>query len=278
MTDDARTPPRVLVIAGSDSGGGAGIQADVKTGFAFGVHVSTAITAITAQNSVGVQGVWVLEAAVVREQIRSVLDDIGADVIKTGMLANAEIAELVADEIERSGLPAVIDPVCVSTTGAALLTDDALDVYRQRLIPLATVVTPNLPEVRALTGISVEQVGDLRPAADAMLALGCRWALIKGGHLDAAATDLLASPGEYVELTGVRIDTANTHGTGCTLASAIAARLAYGDDVPAAVRAAKDFVTEGIRRGYPLGDGVGPIAQWLRSWGSTQEGQLFSST
>lgn len=264
MTRDARTPPRVLVIAGSDSGGGAGIQADIKTGFAFGVHVSTAITAITAQNSVGVQGVWALEPKTVRAQIRSVLDDIGADAIKTGMLANAEIAELVADEIERSGLPSVVDPVCVSTTGAALLTDDALDVYRQRLIPLATVVTPNLPEVRVLTGVEVGQVADLRAAADAILALGCRWALVKGGHLDAAATDLLASGSEYVELTSERIDTANTHGTGCTLASAIAARLAHGDDVPTAVRTAKHFVTEGIRRSYQLGSGVGPVAQWTR--------------
>lgn len=256
------TPPRVLVIAGSDSGGGAGIQADIKTGFAFGVHVSTAITAVTAQNSVGVQGVWVLEPAAVRAQIRSVLDDIGADVVKTGMLADAEIADLVADEVERSGLPAVVDPVCVSTTGAALLTDDALDVYRQRLIPLATVVTPNLAEVRALTGIEVTTAGYLRAAAGAMLALGCRWTMVKGGHLDGAATDLLARAGEAIELTGERIDTRNTHGTGCTLASAIAARLAYGDDVPAAARAAKDFVTEGIRRSYALGAGVGPVAQW----------------
>ncbi|MDQ1710044.1 MAG: hydroxymethylpyrimidine/phosphomethylpyrimidine kinase [Frankiaceae bacterium] len=258
------TPPRVLVIAGSDSGGGAGIQADIKTGFALGVHVSTALTAVTAQNSVGVQGVWVLAAAAVRAQIRSVLDDIGADVIKTGMLATAEIAGLVADEIERSGLPAVIDPVLASTTGAMLLTDDALEVYRHRLIPLATVVTPNLPEVRALTGVDVRAAGDLRAAADAMLALGCRWALIKGGHLDSDATDLLAGAGGVIELTGERIDTANTHGTGCTLATAIAARLAYGDDVPAAVRAAKEFVTRGIRNSYPLGSGVGPVAQWTR--------------
>lgn len=255
------TPPRVLVIAGSDSGGGAGIQADIKTGFALGVHVCTAITALTAQNSVGVQGVFPVEPDGVRAQIRSVLDDIGADVIKTGMLATAAIAELVAEEIERSGLPAVIDPVCVSTTGAALLTADALDVYRHRLIPLATVVTPNLPEVRELTGIDVTEVGDLRGAAEAMLRLGARWALIKGGHLDAAATDLLAGDGVQLELTSERIDTGNTHGTGCTLASAIAARLAQGDDVPAAVRAAKDFVTAGIRNSYALGSGVGPVAQ-----------------
>jgi hydroxymethylpyrimidine/phosphomethylpyrimidine kinase len=258
------TPPRILVIAGSDSGGGAGIQADIKTGFAFGVHVSTAITAVTAQNSVGVQGIWALAADVVRAQIRSVLDDIGADVIKTGMLATAEIAALVADEIERSGLPAVVDPVCVATTGAALLAEDALVVYRERLVRLATVVTPNLPEVRELTGFEVRDVGELRAGADAMLALGCRWALIKGGHLDSAATDLLASAGEVIELAGERIDTVNAHGTGCTLATAIAARLAYGDDVPAAVRAAKDFVTEGIRNSYPLGRGVGPVAQWTR--------------
>lgn len=256
------TPPRVLVIAGSDSGGGAGIQADIKTGFALGVHVSTAITAITAQNSVGVHGVWVLSPDAVRGQIRAVLDDIGADVIKTGMLANAEIADLVAEEIERSGLPAVIDPVCVSTTGAALLTDDALEVYRQRLIPLATVVTPNLPEVLSLTGVEVSNVDGLQQAAEAMLAFGPRWVLVKGGHLDVTATDLLASAAESLELSGERIDTVNTHGTGCTLASAIAARLANGDDVPTAARAAKAFVAEGIRGSYALGRGVGPVSQW----------------
>lgn len=257
------TPPRILVIAGSDSGGGAGIQADIKTGFAFGVHVSTAVTAITAQNSVGVHGVWVISPDSVRAQIRAVLGDIGAAVIKTGMLANAEIASLVADEIERSGLPTVVDPVCVSTTGAALLTDDALDVYRERLIPMATVVTPNLPEVLALTGVDVAGVAGLHVAADAMLAFGPRWALIKGGHLDGTATDLLASVEQSIELTGGRIDTPNTHGTGCTLASAIAARLAHGDDVPTAARVAKAFVAEGIRRSYPLGRGVGPVAQWM---------------
>jgi len=256
------TPPRVLVIAGSDSGGGAGIQADIKTGFAFGVHVCTAITAVTAQNSVGVQGVWVLSAAAVRAQIRSVLDDIGADVIKTGMLADAGTASLVADEIERSGLPAVVDPVCVSTTGSALLTEEALEIYRRRLIPLATVVTPNLPEVRALTGIEVTGVSGLRTAAAAMLALGPRWVLVKGGHLDDTATDLLHDGNQTIELTGERIGNPNTHGTGCTLASAIAARLAHGDGVPTAVRAAKDFVTAGIRYSYQVGRGVGPVSQW----------------
>lgn len=256
-------PPRILVIAGSDSGGGAGIQADIKTGFAFGVHVSTAITAITAQNSVGVQGVWAIDADAVRGQIRSVLDDIGADVVKVGMLANAEIADVVADEIERVDLACVVDPVCVSTTGAPLVTDDAIEIYRKRLIPLATVVTPNLAEVLALTGVHVSGVHDLQAAAEAMLTLGPRWVLIKGGHLDAEATDLLACADDSIELSGERIDTANTHGTGCTLASAIAARLAHGDDVPAAVRAAKAFVAEGIRRSYPLGHGVGPVAQWV---------------
>jgi hydroxymethylpyrimidine/phosphomethylpyrimidine kinase len=255
--------PRLLVIAGSDSGGGAGIQADMKTGFALGVHVSTAITALTAQNSVGVQGVWTTPLAGVHAQLRSVLDDIGADAVKTGMLADAEIADLVAAELRALDLPVVVDPVCVSTTGAALLTDDALDVYRQQLIPMATVVTPNLPEVRALTGIDVEDQRDLRKAAEAILAFGPRWVLVKGGHLAGAAVDLLYDGTTAMELPAERIDTPHTHGSGCTLATAIAARLAYGDDVPTAVRAAKDFVTEAIRRAQPLGRGVGPVVQWL---------------
>lgn len=257
------TPPRLLIIAGSDSGGGAGIQADIKTCFALGGHPSTAITALTAQNSLGVQGVWPTPVDAVRQQIRSVLDDIGADAIKTGMLATVEIAAVVADELAASGLPLVVDPVCVSTTGAVLLTPEALTVYRERLIPLATVVTPNLPEVRALTGVEVRGRDDLRAAAEAVHALGPQWVLVKGGHLDADAVDLLYDGDEAIELTSERIETANTHGTGCTLASAIATRLAYGDDVPSAVRAAKEFVTEAIRRSYPLGSGVGPAAQWL---------------
>ena len=263
MTVAASAPPRLLVIGGSDSGGGAGIQADIKTGFAFGVHVASVVTAITAQNSVGVQGVWPTDPDAVRAQIRSVLDDIGADAIKTGMLADARIASVVADEIERAGLPVVVDPVCAATTGAALLTEEAIDVYRQRLIPLALVVTPNVLEVLALTGVEVSDVRDLQAAADALLALGPRWVLIKGGHLEGSAVDLLAAVDESVELVGERIDTDNTHGTGCTLATAIAARLAYGDDVPAAARAAKEFVAQAIRCGYPLGRGVGPVAQWI---------------
>jgi hydroxymethylpyrimidine/phosphomethylpyrimidine kinase len=257
------TPPRVLVIAGSDSGGGAGIQADIKTGLAMGVHVSTAVTALTAQNSIGVQGVWPTAADAVRAQIRSVLDDIGADAVKTGMLASPDIAELVADELAGLPQPIVVDPVCVSTTGVALLAPQALDVYRTRLLSLATVVTPNLPEVRELTRIDVVDVAQMRKAAEAMLAFGSRWVLVKGGHLAGAAVDLLYDGDVAIEFPAERIATQHTHGSGCTLASAIAARLAYGDDVPAAVRAAKTFVTEAIRRAYPLGRGVGPVAQWL---------------
>jgi len=257
------TPPRVLIVAGSDSGGGAGIQADIKTCFALGGHPCTAVTALTAQNSLGVQGVWPTAVDGVREQIRSVLGDIGADAVKTGMLATAEIATAVADELAASTLPLVVDPVCVSTTGAELLAPEALDVYRQRLIPMATVITPNLPEVKVLTGVDVTDRGGLRAAAEAFTALGARWVLVKGGHLAADPVDLLYDGDQEIELTSERIDTEHTHGTGCTLASAIATRLAYGDDVPSAVRAAKEFVTEAIRRSYPLGSGVGPAAQWL---------------
>lgn len=258
------TPPRVLIVAGSDSGGGAGIQADIKTCFALGGHPATAVTALTAQNSLGVQGVWPTPVDGVREQIRSVLGDIGADAIKTGMLATAEIAEAVADELASTALPLVVDPVCVSTTGALLLTPEALDVYRERLFRMATVVTPNLPEVKALTGVEVSDRAGLRAAAEAVKAMGPQWVLIKGGHLEADAVDLLYDGDQAIEFTSERIDTDHTHGTGCTLASAVATRLAYGDDVPSAVQAGKEFVTEAIRRAYPLGSGIGPAAQWLR--------------
>lgn len=257
MTSTA--PARVLTIAGSDSGGGAGIQADLKTMLALGVHGMSALAAVTAQNSVGVQGYWELPADAVVAQIDSVLGDIGVDALKTGMLASPSLASAVARRLAGESAPLVVDPVGVSKHGDALLQDDAVEVLRRELVPLATVVTPNLPEVEQLTGVRVTDERDLRGAAEAVLALGSRWVLVKGGHLTGDAVDLLTDGDVEVVLRGPRLPNQHTHGTGCTLASAVASRLALGDDVPTAVRAAKAYVTGALRAGFPLGSGIGPV-------------------
>jgi hydroxymethylpyrimidine/phosphomethylpyrimidine kinase len=250
---------RVLAIAGSDSGGGAGVQADLKTLLALGVHGMTAITAVTAQNSLGVHGSWPLPVEAVVAQIRAVVDDIGVDAVKVGMLGTARIAAAVAESLAGIGVPVVVDPVCVSKHGDALLAPDALDVLRHSVIPLATVVTPNLDEVQALTGVRVHDEAGMGDAARAVHALGPRWTLVKGGHLDGAATDLLWDRTTERTYAAERLDNRHTHGTGCTLASAVAARLAYGDDVPEAVRRAKEYVTGAIAHGFALGSGIGPV-------------------
>jgi hydroxymethylpyrimidine/phosphomethylpyrimidine kinase len=254
-------PPRVLTIAGSDSGGGAGIQADLKTMLALGVHGMSAVTAVTAQNSVGVQGVWDLPVEAVRAQLDSVLDDIGVDAVKTGMLATADLVTTIAATLARLDVPVVVDPVGVSKHGDPLLHADAVDAVRTALLPAATVVTPNLPEVKLLTGIDVTRERDLGRAAEAMHALGPRWVLVKGGHLADGdeAVDALFDGNELHLLRAPRVATPHTHGTGCTLASAIAAYLALGHDVPEAVKAAKEFVTGAIAHGFPLGAGIGPV-------------------
>ena len=249
----------VLTVAGSDSGGGAGIQADLKTMLACGVHGMSVLAAVTAQNSVGVQGYWELPAEAVRAQLTSVLSDLRVDVVKTGMLASPALVEVVADALATVPAPVVVDPVGVSKHGDALLQPDAVEVLRTRLLPLATVVTPNLPEVEQLTGVRVEGERDLRRAAEAVLALGPRWVLVKGGHLPGDAVDLLTDGDAEHLLRAPRLDNRHTHGTGCTLASAIASRLALGDDVPAAARAAKDYVTGAIAGGFAIGAGVGPV-------------------
>ena len=253
---------RVLTVAGSDSGGGAGVQADLKTFLALGVHGMSALTAVTAQNSVGVHGWWPLPVEAVRAQIRAVVDDIGVDAVKVGMLGTAEVAGAVADELAGVGVPVVVDPVCVSKHGDALLSPEALAVLRDRVIPLATVVTPNLDEVAALTGVRVHDAGGLEEAARAVHALGAGWALVKGGHLAGEAVDLLWPGG--LRLSAPRLDNRHTHGTGCTLASAIAARLAQGDHMEDAVRAAKDYVTGAIGAGFGLGSGIGPVEHGWR--------------
>jgi hydroxymethylpyrimidine/phosphomethylpyrimidine kinase len=269
-------PARVLTIAGSDSGGGAGIQADLKTFLAHGVHGMSALTAVTAQNSIGVQAVVELEPRAVFEQIESVASDIGVDAAKTGMLASGPIMEAVADACERFAIPnLVVDPVAVSKHGDVLLRPDALETMRTRVLPLATVATPNLGEVEQLTGVRVTARGELLEAARAVLALGPRWALIKGGHLPGPeAVDLLWDGDREVWLEAARIDTPHTHGTGCTLSSAIAANLASGLDVVTAVREAKRYLTGAIAGGFPLGKGIGPTdhAWRLRAAGVLRPG------
>jgi hydroxymethylpyrimidine/phosphomethylpyrimidine kinase len=250
---------RVLSIAGSDSGGGAGVQADLKTMLACGVHGMSVITALTAQNSVGVHGVWEVPVEAVLAQLDAVLDDIGVDAVKTGMLASPELVSAVAGRLRSVVAPLVVDPVGVSKHGDPLLAPAAVEVLKAELLPLATVATPNLAEVEQLTGVVVRREADLRPAADAVLALGPTWALVKGGHLDGDAVDLLTDGTAEHVLRAERLDNRHTHGTGCTLASAIASRLALGDDVPSAVATAKDYVTGAIRGGFALGRGIGPV-------------------
>ncbi|MFJ8585434.1 bifunctional hydroxymethylpyrimidine kinase/phosphomethylpyrimidine kinase [Streptomyces sp. NPDC093595] len=251
--------PRVLTVAGSDSAGGAGIQADLKTMLALGVHGMSVITAVTAQNSLGVHGAWELPVEAVRAQYRSVVDDIGVQAVKTGMLATAPLVEAVAELLAGTDAPVVVDPVGVSKHGDPLLAASALDSVRTRLLPVATVATPNLDEVAQLTGVTVEDEEGLRRAADAVLAYGPRWALIKGGHLAGDAVDLLTDGTEEHWLRAPRHDNRHTHGTGCTLASAVAAGLGKGLSVPAAVRAAKEYVTGAIAAGFALGGGIGPV-------------------
>ncbi|NGO08623.1 bifunctional hydroxymethylpyrimidine kinase/phosphomethylpyrimidine kinase [Streptomyces sp. HC44] len=252
-------PPRVLTVAGSDSGGGAGIQADLKTMLALGVHGMSVLTAVTAQNSLGVQGAWELPVEAVRAQYRSVVDDIGVQAVKTGMLASAELVEAVAELIAGTDAPAVVDPVGVSKHGDSLLAASALDSVRTKLLPVATVATPNLDEVAQLTGVRVESEGEMRRAAAAVLSYGPKWALIKGGHLSGDAIDLLTDGSDEHWLRAPRLDTRHTHGTGCTLASAIASGLAKGEGVPEAVAAAKEYVTGAIAGGFALGGGIGPV-------------------
>jgi hydroxymethylpyrimidine/phosphomethylpyrimidine kinase len=252
-------PPRVLAIAGSDSGGGAGIQADLKTMLALGVHGMTVISAVTAQNSVGVQGYWELPAQAVAAQLDSVLGDIGAQAIKTGMLASPVLVGTVCDALAEVAAPVVVDPVAVSKHGDSLLSTGTLEAVRARLLPLATVVTPNLLEAGLLTGMTIGDEAEMLAAARQINAMGPQWVLVKGGHLPGNPVDLLFDGDRVIRFPGDRIDSVHTHGTGCTLASAIAARLALGDDVPAAVKAAKTYVTGAIAAGFPLGAGIGPV-------------------
>jgi hydroxymethylpyrimidine/phosphomethylpyrimidine kinase len=253
------TPPRVLAIAGSDSGGGAGIQADLKTTLALGVHGMSVVCAVTAQNSAGVQGYWELPLQAIAAQLDSVLSDIGADAVKTGMLASPAIVRTVSDSLADVAAPIVVDPVAVSKHGDPLLSAGTMEALTDRLLPLATVVTPNLPEAELLTGERITDEADMLAAAQKIVALGPRWVLVKGGHLAGPPVDLLVAGDQVIRYPGERVASVHTHGTGCTLASAIASFLARGNDVPEAVAAAKEFVSGAIDGGFPLGAGIGPV-------------------
>ncbi|HEY7294628.1 MAG TPA: bifunctional hydroxymethylpyrimidine kinase/phosphomethylpyrimidine kinase [Dehalococcoidia bacterium] len=255
------TQARALTIAGSDSGGGAGIQADLKTFMAFGVFGMSAITALTAQNTVGVQGIHPVPLDFIEQQLESVMSDIGADAAKTGMLGNASIVERVAACVERLRIPnLVVDPVMVAKSGDVLLAEDARNAVRERLLPLATVVTPNLPEAEVLTGSPVRSLEEMRAAAVALHRLGVPWVVMKGGHLAETedAIDLVYDGRSFTELRSPRTHSQNTHGTGCTYSAAIAAGLASGRTPPEAIRTAKQYITAAIASAPRIGHGHGP--------------------
>ena len=262
------TPLRVLAIAGSDSGGGAGVQADIRTCTLLGVHALCAITAVTVQNSLGVKGFHKVPGDVIAAQIEVVCHDIGLQAAKTGMLASAEIITAVAQSWREHGVgaPLVVDPVSASMHGDPLLDRRALDSLRAELFPLATLVTPNLHEVRLLVDIEVVDSKSQADAARALHALGPQWALVKGGHLrgSASSTDLLFDGNDFHEFESPRVDTTNDHGAGDTLAAATACALAHGYPVPDAVAFAKEWVTECLRAAYPLGHGHGPVSPLFR--------------
>jgi hydroxymethylpyrimidine/phosphomethylpyrimidine kinase len=253
---------RVLIIAGSDSGGGAGIQADIKAVTALGAFGMTAITALTAQNTLGVHGVLPVPLEFLRQQIAVVLDDLGADAVKTGMLADSATIEAVCDEItaRAAGVPLVADPVMVAKGGHPLLVPEAAETLKRRLLPIATVLTPNLPEAEALCGFAIADVGAMHQAAKVLLALGPKAVLLKGGHLPGdEVVDLLATGARMEIFRDRRIDTRHTHGTGCTLASAVAAGLAQGLSLRDSVLRARAYVRAAIAAAPGFGAGHGPL-------------------
>ena len=248
-----------LTIAGSDSGGGAGIQADLKTFSALGVFGMSALTAITAQNTRAVTAVFELPSDIVAAQIDAVVTDIGADAVKTGMIANSELIRVVAEKVRQHGLRTfVVDPVMIAKSGDRLLREEAVRALREELIPLATVVTPNLPEAEVLVGRSVATLDQMRAAAADIVRLGARSVVVKGGHLDGDPIDVFYDGQRYLELSARRVETTSTHGTGCTFASAIAAGLAKGAPPLDAIRRAKEFVTRAIETSFAIGRGHGP--------------------
>jgi hydroxymethylpyrimidine/phosphomethylpyrimidine kinase len=267
LTRGARMETRmknVLSIAGSDPSGGAGIQADLKTMCAMGVYGMTAVTAVTVQNTLAVYDVLEVDAAVVAGQIKAVFDDIRVDAVKVGMVSSADIIRVIGDKLkEFRARNIVIDPVMVSKSGYRILREDAIDALRG-LVAMADVVTPNVPEAEILCGFGIKTEDDMRAAAEAVAAMGAKSVLVKGGHrADAGAGDMLLADGVFTLLRTARIPTKNTHGTGCTLSSAIASRLASGDGTLAAVRAAKEYITRAISDAYDVGAGAGPVGHMI---------------
>jgi len=265
--ESAPRRPRALTIAGSDSGGGAGIQADLKTFTAFGVYGASAITAITAQNTIGVRAIHEVPADIVAAQIDAVLDDIGADAAKTGMLFSVEIVEAVAERLRAHAFtPLVVDPVMVAKSGDALLRPEAVQAMLRLILPLAAVVTPNAPEAAVLSGVEVVDTESAREAARRIFDLGPALVIVKGGHLDGETSDDLMFDGRAFEiLSGKRIDTPHTHGTGCTFSAAIAASLALGLEPAVSAREARAFLQGAIEHSEPLGAGHGPVNHFWRS-------------
>jgi hydroxymethylpyrimidine/phosphomethylpyrimidine kinase len=259
MSDQAKG--RVLIIAGSDSGGGAGIQGDIKAVTALGGYAATAVTAVTVQNTLGVTGVHAIPVDIVIAQARAVLDDIGADAIKTGMLGERAVVEAVAELLaETPGLPVVVDPVMIAKGGASLLASEAVEAVRRLMVPRAFLLTPNAPEAEVLTGLTLETTDDLRRGGEALLAMGAKAVLMKGGHVAGeTVTDVLMTPAGETTFSGPRFDTRHTHGTGCALASACATGLAQGLSLEAAVAHAWAYVAEAIRRAPGFGHGAGPL-------------------
>lgn len=253
---------RVLIVAGSDCGGGAGIQADIKTVTALGGYAMTAITALTAQDTLGVHGVVTVDPAFIRRQMELCLDDIGADALKTGMLHDSAVIETVVDVVKRMAprVPLVVDPVMVAKGGHKLLQDQAIATVKTRLAPLATILTPNAPEATALTGVAIASRADMEKAGRAILALGPKAVLMKGGHLEGDVVhDLLVEASGVTAFSGPRIKTRSTHGTGCTLASAIACGLAQGLGLKAAVERARAYVRKALETAPGFGKGHGPL-------------------
>lgn len=260
-------PPKALTIAGSDSGGGAGIQADLKTFSALGVYGSSVITAVTAQNTTGVFAVQEIDPGVIAKQIDAVMDDIGATAAKTGMLSSAAIIETVADRVRHHRLTnLVVDPVMVAKSGDTLLQPEAVSALKQQLLPLALVVTPNLPEAEVLTRRQVQTDEQMRDAARAIHDMGAAAVVIKGGHSAGDANDVVYDGQEFYTLHAQRVDTPHTHGTGCTFSAAIAAGLAKGLDVPEAVKQAKRYLTMAIEQAYAIGAGHSPVHHFHGLW------------
>lgn len=262
MSEPRQHRGRVLVVAGSDSGGGAGIQADIKAISAMGGYAMTAVTAVTVQNTRGVTGIHAIPDTVVAEQMQAVLEDIGADAVKTGMLASAGLINTVADVLAASEtpLPLILDPVMVATSGDRLIGEDAEVALKSRLLPGAALVTPNTLEATRLTGIAITDLHSQIEAARALIDAGAQAALVKGGHLEGTSVrDVLVSLRGLEVMERPRLNTPHTHGTGCTLASAIAARVALGHSLPDAVARAGDYLHEAIRRAPGLGEGHGPV-------------------